>query len=767
MKKLLFLFVVSLAYLIPAHAQTISGKVVDANTKLPIEASSVKLTDTKQRLINGVVTKQDGTFSFGQVSQDSLIVEASMIGYKTYLVKISNGTRQNVDLGILELEEDAKMLGEMVVTGNAMSNTISKTMIYPSQLQLQSSDGGLTLLRNMNLEGLRVDVANQTVSSSLASTIVYKINGVPSDLNQVIALQPTRIERIEYSSIASGRYASEDAAVINVILKEVHTGTYISNSFNAAPSTGFINENASVQTIFGKSQLAINYNLNWRSYDEVYGRINQEYRYPTDTLLRYETYKDPFHYTNHNINVNYIFTDKVNTFSAKFDMDIFKSRREYISSIFEDHSSTMDIERRKHQKDNYMMPSLDLYYRRNFNENRAIEFNVVGSLTNTDFTSRLSDEYVKQADKIDYVYQDTDGKKQSLIFEGLYDDKFGDISFTAGARGTYTHTKNVYIYDNVSKLKQLDIYPYVSVDSQIGNVSYSLSTGLKILDMDNYSESKKYYRNLSTLTLFYKKNSIWNVRYNFRYSPGYPSLGSLSNVKQVVDSIIIARGNPNIKPSQSIDNTLQFNLNYKKLTAYASVNGSKTFDFIDSDIIYDPAERSMVRQSDNYPYIANYGMVVQTTLNSILDIFSITGAVSWEEYRSKMNGQRYKFDQWVWYVEATANYKDFTLYGGYRSPSKSLYGQTISLNENYSNLSLSYKIKNLTLNAGLLWAFTSGSKYGAEDMSKIAPSSSVRIIRDNKSMITFGFRYNVNWGRSPFKINKSLQNSDNGDRGIL
>ena len=761
---LLLLIFVSIEY---ASAQTISGKILSKSTNEALEGSNVRLSKMNDDFIDGTIAGAKGEFVV-KCSYDSLKLHISSIGYTGYDLTINKESNQNIDIGNVMLEEETHVLQQMVVVADAVFNTPTRTLMYPTSLQLKSSSSGFDLLRNMNLEGLLIDVDNQSVKSSLASAVIYKINGVTSSLQQIVALQPKQIDRVEYNSTATARYANEDAAVINIVLKEANVGTFLSNDFKAAFTTGFINEQASVQTIFGKSQIAINYGLNWRSYDDVHGIIDQKYKYPDKTINRHQTYDDaPFHYTHQNIDISYVYNDNTNTFSVKLNTGILKSRDESVFNIYENKSADVDIIKNTHQKDNFVQPSLDLYYRRSFDKEKTLEFNLIGSLTNTDFDRRLSEDHIKEIDQTDYFYQNTDGRKQSFIFEGFYSDNAGNVNFSAGVRGAYTHTKNTYIYDNVSKLDQLDAYPYVEIRSKLGKVTYTLSTGLKVLKMDNYAGKKSYYRNLTTLSLFYKKNDVWNLRYNFRYSPNYPSLGVMSDVEQREDSIIIKRGNPNIKPSQNVFNRLQLSVNYKKLRTNASAYAQKIFDFIESDIIYDPIAKSMVKQSDNFPYMASYGLEVELSANSLLDIFTINGGLRWDEYKSKINGEHYSFNAWIWYLTASANYKDFTLYGGYRSPAKSLYGQTITLNENYSQVSLSYKLSNFTLSAGMMWAFTSGSIYGSENMSNTAPSSTVRYIRNNMSMIRLGVRYNVNWGKSMFNIKKNIQNSDNGDRGIL
>ena len=101
----------------------------------------------------------------------------------------------------------------------------------------------------------------------------------------------------------------------------------------------------------------------------------------------------------------------------------------------------------------------------------------------------------------------------------------------------------------------------------------------------------------------------------------------------------------------------------------------------------------------------------------------------------------------------------------YRKPQKSLYGHIISLSENSSTFEVQYNNNNLSLRCGVMYPFSEGTRYANENISNIANSNVVRIIKDNANMVYFGVTYYFSRGKSSQNLSKSLQNSDN-DRGI-
>lgn len=283
---------------------------------------------------------------------------------------------------------------------------------------------------------------------------------------------------------------------------------------------------------------------------------------------------------------------------------------------------------------------------------------------------------------------------------------------------------------------------------------------------DDENISKNYYRNLSTLSLFYKKNEVWNVRNVFRYTPSYPSLSSLNNIDQRQDSLMLIRGNNNMKPSQTIYNKLTFNYQLKnKFKVSISMNASKVFDAIGTNYYYDTNINSFVTQNDNQDYSSALGASADISFPSILNIFDISSGVVWNKYKTKGVDFVHNLSDLYWYIFCNAKIKNFSFDVGYRKPSKSLNSQTVFLNENYSSIGMGYRKKNLSASSGIMFPFTSGTKYGSDRKSSIVPSSKNIYIKDNANMFYLNISYYISWGKSSSNINKSLNNSDY-DSGI-
>lgn len=110
MKRIQFI-ILSLAVAITATAATFSGKVVDELSQPFAFANVVLLNPADSAFVAGTMTDDAGAFSLS-AQQSSAIIKISYIGYETKCVNATAG-----DLGAIQLQPEATMLGEVVVKG--------------------------------------------------------------------------------------------------------------------------------------------------------------------------------------------------------------------------------------------------------------------------------------------------------------------------------------------------------------------------------------------------------------------------------------------------------------------------------------------------------------------------------------------------------------------------------------------------------------------------------------------------------------------------
>lgn len=96
----------------PLYSQTVKGKIVDADNQPLPYANVVLLSLPDSAFVTGTVSDEQGVFSLPAHEAGGLL-RISSIGYTTAYKPC-----EVPDLGIIRLESDAQLLGEVVVKAN-------------------------------------------------------------------------------------------------------------------------------------------------------------------------------------------------------------------------------------------------------------------------------------------------------------------------------------------------------------------------------------------------------------------------------------------------------------------------------------------------------------------------------------------------------------------------------------------------------------------------------------------------------------------------
>ena len=119
MGKVIFTTALCLSAMTQMMAQNITGKVMDMKGDPLAFANVVLLNRTDSAFVKGAVSGEDGSFVIDS-SCNGGIIKVTSVGYKT-VCKDCEG--ENV--GIIKMEEDSKMLGEVVVK-SSLPKTVLK-----------------------------------------------------------------------------------------------------------------------------------------------------------------------------------------------------------------------------------------------------------------------------------------------------------------------------------------------------------------------------------------------------------------------------------------------------------------------------------------------------------------------------------------------------------------------------------------------------------------------------------------------------------------
>lgn len=121
MRKILFILFTILS--IEGFAQnTLTGKVVDAETEGPLPGVTIYISDLKK----GAITNEDGNFSFEGLPKGKFLIESKLIGYTSVVQTVLVDGSQELTI---KLSSEVTELHEVVVTGISHSTELRRNPI--------------------------------------------------------------------------------------------------------------------------------------------------------------------------------------------------------------------------------------------------------------------------------------------------------------------------------------------------------------------------------------------------------------------------------------------------------------------------------------------------------------------------------------------------------------------------------------------------------------------------------------------------------------
>jgi len=259
-KTYLFFIIFTLTFLSvlsqkPQNDQiSITGKIIDSNTKEPLEYATVILNNQETKQLSGGITDENGNFNI-KINTGTYDISFEFISFKT--IKIPNKIiNSSINFGTIKLSEDADELDEIVIIAEKSTVEIRlDKRIYNVGKDMTVKGGSASDVLD-NVPSVDVDVEGN-VSLRGNENVRILIDGKPSALvglsgtDALRQLPADAIERVEVVTSPSARYDAEGTAgILNIILRKgVVTG--LNGSLNA--------------TIGDPTQYRIASNINFRT----------------------------------------------------------------------------------------------------------------------------------------------------------------------------------------------------------------------------------------------------------------------------------------------------------------------------------------------------------------------------------------------------------------------------------------------------------------------------------------------------------------------
>jgi len=454
-------------------------------------------------------------------------------------------------------------LGSVTVTGARIINKVDRQVVFPTKAIVKHSADGYDLLKRLSLAYIKVNEAEQTISSTRGGNVQVRINDVKAEAQDIISLRPDEVLRVEYIENPGVRYSEDNLdAVINYIVKRRYSGYVGGVSTMQAFWERFNNSSAYFKYNHKKSEFSLAYRLSHRWYDEQKNNTSSSYICPDGTIRQrnYLGFNNTMTYTDNDLQLGYNLAEP-EKYNLNVRFDFGWTNAPYSGPthrIVE--TGKADLLTRNRNASFVKTPSLDIYYSVNLPNQQTLALNAVGTFIGTDYThSQKEYLYAESLDKTltttpqnDYSYS-TDGKKYSFIGEGIYTKQFEKVGFSAGTNYSISRTDNVYTgaVNTNTVLNSQNLYLFTQIQGKLSALNYQLGVGANYaaIHQGDVGFNKWTFRPQLSLST----NAIKNVsiRYTGRVSQRIPSLSQLSDVRQQSNEMDVKDGNTGLTPYTS------------------------------------------------------------------------------------------------------------------------------------------------------------------------------------------------------------------------
>ncbi len=569
---------------------SITGNIIDSNTKEPLEYATVVLNNIETNQLSGGITDEKGNFTI-KIIPGTYDISFEFISFKTIKIpkKIINSS---INFGTIKLSEDSDKLDEIVIIAEKSTVEIRlDKRIYNVGKDMTVKGGSASDVLD-NVPSVDVDVEGN-VSLRGNENVRILIDGKPSALVGLSGTEALRqlpadaIERVEVVTSPSARYDAEGTAgILNIILRKgVATG--LNGSLNT--------------TIGDPTQYRIASNINFRTK-----KIN------FFTNLGYRNSSGPGNFLT---NLSTFENESVNSLRIE-DRDFERNRNGYNINLgleyFLSNESSITGTYFYRDSDNKNLSTNTIQV---FDANNILEFSDVRiqDEDEIDETSQISLNYTNNLNSsghkltIDFQYSDSKEIETAFIDDALASEKnittenskstliqsdyvlpIGEhMQFELGYRGDFQDLNSNFL---VNRIPELDFNPsnnlifkqnvnaiYSQFGNKINKFSYLLGLRTEITDvkvrLTNTNENFDYRYTEVFPTINFGLERTDNQSFTLGYSRRLrrPRYWYLNPFESRNSQNVIYKGNPGLIPTFTNSFDLGFLQKIGKLTLNSSI----------------------------------------------------------------------------------------------------------------------------------------------------------------------------------------------------
>lgn len=636
-------------------------------------------------------------------------------------------------------------------------------IIYPTEAQKNASHSGYSILQKLSLPNIRVDEVSQNLSAiDGRGNIQLRINGIIVGREEMLALSPESISRIDFVDNPGVRYGEGIAYVINILTRRADSGYTVGIDLTQAMTAKLGNDLIYGKWNAGKSELSLSYNFGYKDFKGNRTDETAHYRLTdgsTHTIERNDFASRSRNFNN-GLQLKYNLADSADyVFQASLKADFSHIPNNYNRKrIIEEDEQYIATQRERNLSSS---PVLDLYFFKQLSSRQSLTLNAVGTYITTSLNYSYDEGSL-------YAYK-VDGETYSLISEAIYENRLKPFTFTAGANYMQKYTKNKYTGDvnSVNPMHNRSVYAFAEIKGAVGPLRYTAGLGGSYLDYRQQAHDYHYWLFRPKTSIAYNPTQAVQLKYDFQISEHVSRVAMISNTSIRNNSMEWTLGNPDIRPNREQAHTFQVSYTHPRFQSFVQAYGKRC---------HQPNMATYIRTEDNRFVYTQLNQKEIDVLNLMLyangwivpDKLSI--ALSGTLFRCFNFGEDYTHCKT--FYSGTASVQAYlgklTLSAFMDSGFRFLEGETEGFNGSFVSLNASYRYKNLNLSLAWQQPFRNRYKQFQSDVyNRYVRKTTALHCRDLGNFVSLNIAWKFSQGRAYKDVRRNIEQKADKDTGIL
>ena len=655
-------------------------------------------------------------------------------------------------------------LNEVIVRAPKVIRKADMDVFYPSQSAVENSRNGMQLLTHLMIPSLTVTDALGTIKAA-GQSVQLRINGRKASVDQVKALLPASVKRVEWIDNPGLRYNGA-SYVLNFIVANPTLGGSLHAEGRQALNTPWGDYFVDSKFNTGLSQFEVGGMFKLTNKFKSHRDYKETFRYPSgNSLTRTES---PL--SGHADNTfgrlwssySYIKPDTT-TFYLEASADPTFSDDRMSKGLLSLSDGGEEIVLTESNGNKGVTPKLSAYLEHHLANRQTIVVDLNGSF----YIGKSYSDYIEQKPGLSVDLTDIHtmikDRNQAYALETNYIKRWDNSRLTAGA--SYTANRNRSVYENLGgkifHQRQDKAYIFAEYFQRIDKVTLTAGLGTQYTHyLFKESNQGNHSWNLRPqATISYRLNQLHRFRLSFQSWQSAPSLAESNVAPQQIDGFQWRIGNPDLKTSNSYMMSFRYDFNFPRIAGTFGLRAFNSPNAITPYLYW--KDDKLITSYENSRGLQNLTFFLSPQIEVIPDWIMASGHIQYRVERMRGRDYRLYNHNWSGNLNVMLSHWGFELAGQYVRAQHDLWGEKISWGENLSIVQLSYNWKNWQFGAGVIMPF---GKYDQGSKMLNHWNTNEKHMRLDMRMPYISLSYDLRWGRQKRGANKLISSDANADR---